>query len=271
MSHVLQEINFFRLCKICQIEEDAIVFCQTVGLLPKQSSCPSCNKRINKIYKVQRSGARKAHFRFQCNHRSCKKSGKNQVSIRKDTLFENLHISIRKTLLLIYTFVLKLQYEDICTELAISSDEETKAYSKPSTKTVADLHKTLREVCQYAVENHICDKKIGGVGKTVQIDEAKFGKRKYNKGRMVSGTWVLGGICSESGDMFLEVVDKRNKETLIPLILKHVEPGSTIVTDCWKAYGYLSLYDFEHLTVNHTYNFVGKYTFIQKLRSFLKT
>ena len=36
---------------------------------------------------------------------------------------------------------------------------------------------------------------IGGQGKIVKIDESKFGKRKYNKGRLVEGQWVLGGIC----------------------------------------------------------------------------
>ena len=37
-------------------------------------------------------------------------------------------------------------------------------------------------------------KKIGGPGFIVEIDEAKFGKWKYNRGRVVDGNWVLGGI-----------------------------------------------------------------------------
>ena len=35
--------------------------------------------------------------------------------------------------------------------------------------------------------------KIGGQGKIVQIDETKVGKRKYNRGRMVEGHWIIGG------------------------------------------------------------------------------
>ena len=34
---------------------------------------------------------------------------------------------------------------------------------------------------------------ICGIGKRVQIDESKFGKRKYNRGRRVEGqNWFLG-------------------------------------------------------------------------------
>ena len=35
---------------------------------------------------------------------------------------------------------------------------------------------------------------IGGPGKVVEIDESLIGKRKYNRGRIVRGKWLLGGI-----------------------------------------------------------------------------
>ena len=34
--------------------------------------------------------------------------------------------------------------------------------------------------------------------KVVEIEEAKFGKRKHNKGRLLAGQWIVGGI--ERGD-----------------------------------------------------------------------
>ena len=42
--------------------------------------------------------------------------------------------------------------------------------------------------------------KIGGPGHTIEIDESKFGKRKYHRGRIVVGKWVLGGFCRTTGE-----------------------------------------------------------------------
>jgi hypothetical protein len=36
------------------------------------------------------------------------------------------------------------------------------------------------------------DTVIGGSGIIVEIDESKFGKRKYNRGHSVEGVWVIG-------------------------------------------------------------------------------
>lgn len=78
---------------------------------------------------------------------------------------------------------------------------------------------------------------IGGEGKVVQIDESKFGKRKFNKGRRVTGHWVLGMIEDDSEDVRLEVCPEniRSSDTLLPLIQKHVAPGTTVCTDYWRA------------------------------------
>ena len=43
---------------------------------------------------------------------------------------------------------------------------------------------------------------------------------------------------------------------MIPLILKHVHPGTIIHTDCWKAYSKLVEHGYVHGTVNHSENFV---------------
>ena len=53
--------------------------------------------------------------------------------------------------------------------------------------------------------------RIGGEGRAVQIDESKFGKRKYHRGHHVEGQWVFGGIESDSRRCFMAVVEKRDE------------------------------------------------------------
>lgn len=58
--------------------------------------------------------------------------------------------------------------------------------------------------------------KVGGPDKIVKLDEAIFGKRKYNKGSRRKGVWVFG--CYERGSnpptFFMIPVKNRNEGTL---------------------------------------------------------
>jgi len=99
-------------------------------------------------------------------------------------------------------------------------------------------------------------KQIGEPGVIVEIDEAKFGKRKHNIGRIV-GQWVFGGVQRDTPNNFFSVpVPDRKADTLLDLIVKYVRQGSIIMSDCWRSYRLIDAEKFVHLTVNHTYNFV---------------
>lgn len=52
-------------------------------------------------------------------------------------------------------------------------------------KTVIDWFNFCREVCTEILLGST--EQIGGEGKIVEIDESKFGKRKYNRGKHVDG------------------------------------------------------------------------------------
>ena len=57
--------------------------------------------------------------------------------------------------------------------------------------------------------------KLGGRGKTIEIDESMFGhKRKYNRGRVSQGTWVFGMVERGTGQTLAFRVPNRTRETL---------------------------------------------------------
>jgi len=74
----------------------------------------------------------------------------------------------------------------------------------------------------------------------------------------VDGHWRIGGICRETKDVFLAVVQRTNAATtLTDIIERHVSKDSMVITDCWHAYDQLDTDGWNHLTVNHQFNFVG--------------
>jgi hypothetical protein len=82
---------------------------------------------------------------------------------------------------------------------------------------------------------------------------------KYNKGRRrkYEKEWLFGGIKRGSKDCFMVPVGKRNKETLLPIIFKYMKPGTTVISDEWKAYKALINHNYAHKSVNHSINFVS--------------
>ena len=109
------------------------------------------------------------------------------------------------------------------------------------------------EVCEFWLGEQ---QQIGGPGKTVEIDESKFGKSKYNRGRDIIGKWVFGLHERETKKLLLFPVQQRNSATLLPLVQQHVLPGTTIYSDQWRAYEKLGKLGYVHQTVNHSEEFV---------------
>lgn len=120
---------------------------------------------------------------------------------------------------------------------------------------------------------------MGGRGCIVEIDESLFqGKRKYNRGLLlcsdqrtgneenekplnndkteksaeetnqrnygsrVQGPWIFV-LCWHHNDLLERrffIVQKRNRETLLPIIQREVEQGTKIHSNQWKAYAKLN-------------------------------
>ena len=245
----IRPINLYRLSKITEKSDTIIEFCKDVGLIPKQVNCPTCSAILEKPYYIK--NRKLTQIRYQCN--------KHSTSLKSKNWFSRSNITMQKSLFLTYTFVHPMSYKDTIHETSISTTCE-KGFTKvvtTSRETVCDYKRYCRGIYYQIVQNNSCDK-IGGPGLTVEIDESKFGKLKYNRGRYIKGQWVFGATCHESREFFITTVDKHDKNTLIPIILDKIHPGSMIFSDCWKAYQH----EYEHKTVNHTYNFVDPITLV---------
>jgi transposase-like protein len=101
-----------------------------------------------------------------------------------------------------------------------------------------------------------CSEKIGGPNKTTEIKESKFGRHKYQWGHPVKGQWVFGGVERGTSRTFLLPVPDRTADTLMAIMHAWIEPGTTVVSDCWGSYRYLGSQGFMHCTINHSIHFI---------------
>ncbi|GFX15665.1 putative transposase-like protein [Trichonephila clavipes] len=96
--------------------------------------------------------------------------------------------------------------------------------------------------------------------KPPQIIFATYRDENTLMDHFVEGQWVFGGVERETGHCLLVAVHDRTAETLLCLIESLIEPGTTVISDCWKSYERLSERGYYHLTVNHSLEFVDSET-----------
>ena len=89
----------------------------------------------------------------------------------------------------------------------------------------------FRDVCSHHLLQTPGLFQFGGPGVIVQIDEIVMAKRKYNRGRVVPGRWVVGIYDTLLKRGIVLIVEMRNADTLEGLITQYVLPGTTIYTD----------------------------------------
>jgi transposase-like protein len=215
--------------------------------IPKEKFCNQCEKPMT----LSRDKSRVAAFKWRCQKKNIATGLKCSYSssLLSGTLFEGLRISIEKMVCFMIMWISNQSLKIIEQELQLSK------------WTCVKLSKFFRSVVFDKMVTKF--EPIGGEGKTVEIDESKFGKRKYHRGHRVNGQWVLGGYERETGLVFMVPVEKRDRDTLLPIIQKWVKPGTTIHSDMWKAYNGLDTdpnYNYVHLTVNHSQTYKDRQT-----------
>lgn len=239
---------------------NAIKFLQEHNVLPTTRTCPGPfihqkrqgNCGHNMILKEVRD--RKDNITWRCrkthkviinNRQYVKKDVK--VSVRENTWLEHCNLTLEEIIMIIYCWSNNYTNTQIAHEVRCSD------------KTVCKWVNFFRDSCLSAMLDQSA--KIGGPNINVEIDESKFGKRKYYKGHKVEGQWIFGGRETENKkNIFMVPVHDRKKDTLIRLIKKYIAKGSTIHSDCWKAYNELQNMGYKHVTVNHSQHFKDPFT-----------
>lgn len=255
------ESNFYLDVLVPILSNDiiyAINFLKNKHVLRSIVFCNSCQRQLAWRNKTSLSDK----YAWKCTNKEC---GKHNVyiSIRQHSFLFNSRLTLKEAIHLIYLWSLE-------TKIKIAAQQ-----SGTSEVTVINFFKKLRGYCHsYLICNPI---RLGGVGRTVQIDESLFCfKTKYHRGRRSeTEKWIFGLVDVDVRPIqsYMEVVAQRNAETLLPIIERVVVPGSTIQSDEWAAYNQIETRGYIHKTVNHSKNFVNPNdgTHTQNIESFWNT
>ena len=149
--------------------------CQSVGLLQKEIKCKCCKQ----LMKLECTSHTSDGLGYRCYSRKC---GKPTRSIRTGTFFARSALPLKTLIFLIYEWSRDNPIKEVCHEYELSKT------------TVIDWFRFLRDVCYEGLQTISPLDKIGGEGKTIEIDETVVVRRKYNRGRVVNTIWLVGGI-----------------------------------------------------------------------------
>lgn len=224
-------------------EKSTNEFLASVGLIDNKKDCPSCKTPMN--YVKSAKDIDKYNWKCICN---------KKISIRSSSHFSGSRLKLSTIIKILYKVADGNEILNISNNLMVNR------------KVVSGWVRLFREAsAEYIIDNN---EMLGGIdedGKpiTVEIDESLFFRRKYNRGRIIDGTWYVAGIERGSSKCFIIPTIRRNKVAMKEIIDSHILPGTNIVTDEWKAYKAaikeLNIENgiiFSHDRINHTYFFV---------------
>lgn len=235
----LRSIN--ALIELISTKEAEKEFLANHNLIKRTSVCDNCGTEVSVnddyAYRCQRrwrgKKIKKKTISLYCRYKKSAFVG---------SYFEESHLSIRKILLITYHFVNSLEKKLwVSQECAVSQ------------QTVAHCFNLGRKVLINYLKGK--SRKIGGVGKVVEIGEMKVEEQKFRRDVAVKGKWAFGGIDKESKEVFLVVVDDRSKETLKSVVEKYVCQRSEIQSSCLGSYQLFEVNGYVHKTIEQCKQF----------------
>ena len=111
-----------------------------------------------------------------------------------------------------------------------------------------------RGTLSYCLLCPLCDsRKIGGHGKTVQINESELVKRNCYCGHRVQGQWLFGVTDQDSGKCYILTAEYHSETT----VKEWTVLGNVVISNCWKSYVHVKKHG---NTINHSNEFVKRWT-----------
>lgn len=236
-------MNKRKLHELTITENDAINFAIEIGLLKNFEPMNCINPICNGIMNFESGKIRqKINGRFRCSKRNCRKS----ISVTKNSIFESNHISFKNFFDVLYCYCERKTIEESITESGLCK------------KTVCFWRKKFDNIIVECGSIFV-SAKLGGIEKTVEIDESLLFKRKSHMGRILLGQriWVIGAIERESKSIRIKLGGRRRAIDCEQFIVEKIESNSVVITDCWRGYLNISSLGYFHRTVNHSLNFVN--------------
>lgn len=168
---------------------------------------------------------------FKC--KTCRK----QFTVRVGTIFEDSHLPLKKWFLAIYLLT--------SLKKGLSSIQLAK-YLGVTQKTAWFILQRIR----YAVNT---DEFKAPLKNVVEGDETYYGgaKRGSQRGRGAENKSPIFGLIERQGKVICKAVENVKTKTVMPLIRKYVEVGTSMMTDEYGIYNTLEKNGYKHETVNH--------------------
>lgn len=240
-----------------------------------------CASEMTLTYRVQ-----KKQFYYRCRYPVPRHAHSDrQETITTNTVFYNSKKSVNIVYCILLEYFRSAKANDIYSTIKVHGVTITQISKDCQAMMNSDY---VRYHGSYLLgTNDHCDH--------IQIDESKFGKRKYNRGSHIEGVWVFGMVEAiktdetylayisegqyevrpkyKAGKAFVCTVPNRSAATLIPIIQAYCARGTVIRSDGWSAYSrlhpsdiiredgsvvpadYSGFYFRRHEVVNHSINF----------------
>jgi hypothetical protein len=236
----LWKMRRIELYELLDTDDTAIVWSKEKGLFRAEVICPECGLPMREARHNGGDGTA-----WRCSRTIGGQRHFKSVSIRDRSFFARSKLSVRACIFLLYEWSVGTTLQQAAFQLDINE------------RTAIKHFKLFRELAAWA-HGGVQMQRVGGEDSIVEIDECQLGRRKAHRGRMPNEIWVVGGLIRNSNpqQLFFDVVRKRDRRTLLPLIQSRVREGTHVVTDGWPAYEGLTQLGYRHSAVNHSESFV---------------